>query len=90
MLKTVLLAISLTSVLVGCGKDVPEFPEVAQCAYSIKFDKWRCKNTKTGEAFNLRRDDPKMEGAQALSASDYVKSERWIDVVIAIARKRCQ
>ena len=88
MLKIALLAISL--VISGCGTSVPDFPEIYQCAYSIKFNKFRCVNTKTKEAINLKRDDASMEGAQCLSRSDYKKSESWVNMVIKLAKARCK
>lgn len=84
-LKTVLLAISLSSCAV-----VPPFPAVNQCAYSVKFNKFRCCNTDTKKCFNLVREDAKMEGAQCLSADDYAKSERWVESVLEVANSRCK
>lgn len=86
--KTLLVALSLS--LVGCGTQVPDFPGVVQCAYSVKFNKFRCVNTKTKEAFNVSRDDSRMEAAQCLSADDYKASEHWVSVVKSIAEKRCK
>jgi hypothetical protein len=88
-LKRSLLVISLFS-LVSCLGAVPEFPEIWQCGYSSKFNKFRCVNSKTGEAKNLKRDDPSMEGSQCLSVNDYRLSERWVDTVIKIAESRCR
>lgn len=87
MLKILLLATSLS---LGACASLPPFPEVWQCAYSIRFDKFRCVNTKTKQKVNLRRDDPAMEAAQCLSADDYKKSERWVSQVIDIAEKKCK
>lgn len=87
MLKMKLLAISLIS-LVGCAS-LPPFPEVWQCAYSIKYDKFRCVNTVTHKKINLTRDNPRMEAAQCLSADDYKQSEAWVRQVIEIAKKKC-
>lgn len=84
-LKMALLAISLSS----CAK-VPPFPEIHQCAYSIKFNKFRCCNTRSKECFNLSREDERMEAAQCLSADDYKKSEAWVQAVINIANERCK
>lgn len=84
-IRAIFLSISLTS----CAK-VPPFPEVFQCGYSIKFDKFRCCNTKTKECVNLRRDDASMEAAQCLSADDYKKSEAWVQEVINIANQGCK
>jgi hypothetical protein len=86
MLKIALLVISLASF--GCAQ-LPPFPEVWQCAYSSKLNKFRCVNTRTKQALDLRRDDPNMEGAQCMSIEDYRKSEAWIDSVIEIANQRC-
>lgn len=88
-MRSLLLALASLS-LVGCGTQVPNFPEVVQCAYSVKFNKFRCVNVKTKEAFNLSRDDSRMEAAQCMSASDYKASEHWVSVVRSIAEKRCK
>lgn len=88
MIKTSLLAISLS--LAACGTVVPEPPAVWQCAYSIRFDKFRCVNTKTSQALNLRRDDPRMEAAQCLSADDYKAMAAWVGTVKSIAEQRCR
>lgn len=88
MLKIALLLISLS--LISCGTIVPEFPAVWQCGYSVKFNKFRCVNTKTKQAMNVKRDDPSMEGAQCLSADDYRKSEAWVESVKEIAETRCR
>jgi hypothetical protein len=88
VLKTILLIVSLS--LVSCGEQIPDFPEVWQCGYSIKFNKFRCRNTKTKESINLRLDDPKMEGAQCLALEDYKQSESWVATIKELARKRCK
>ena len=86
--KTILLAISLS--LTACGTLVPEPPEVWQCGHSVRFNKFRCVNTVTHEAINVRRDDARMEAAQCLSADDYKKMENWIATVKEIAERRCR
>lgn len=86
-LKMTLLALSL--VLSGC-ESLPEAPDLWQCGYSIKFNKFRCVNTKTKQAVNLSRDNPGMEAAQCLSLDDYRRSEEWVDTLIKIAKERCR
>ncbi len=88
MLKLALLLISLS--LISCGVIVPEFPEVWQCGYSAKYNKFGCVNTTTQKFMNLRRDDPSMEGAQCLSIDDYRKSAAWVESVKKIAETRCR
>lgn len=97
LLRIALCVISLS--LGACAgwflkNDLPEFPEVLQCGYSVKHNKFRCKNTKTGEAFDLRRDDPVMEGAQCLPTKDrlqsYGSSEAWVASIKSIATQRCK
>lgn len=90
-MKTILTALKMGLLiisLVSCGT-VPKFPEVMQCGYSIKFNKFRCCDTDTKKCVNLKRDDPAMEAAQCLSAADYKKSEAWVQSVIDIANQRC-
>jgi hypothetical protein len=89
MLRIVLLAISSLSLL-GCAPNLPEFPEVTQCGYSIKFNKWRCVNSRTKAAENRDRNDPRMEGAQALSADDYQASQAWVAEITKLAERRCR
>lgn len=89
MTKLKMLSLVLGLSLSACAS-LPPFPEVWQCAHSAKFNKFRCVNTTTKAAMNLRRDDPSMEGAQCLSADDYAKSEKWLQSVIEIANKKCQ
>lgn len=86
LLKMLLYAAVLA--LSGCAV-VPPFPPVNQCAYSVKFNKFRCCNTDTKVCHNLVRESPAMEGAQCLSADDYAKSERWVESVIQIAEQKC-
>lgn len=78
----------LTTSLISCAS-LPPFPPVNQCAYSVKFNKFRCCNTDTKKCFNLKRDDQRMEAAQCLSADDYKASEAWLQDVINIANQRC-
>jgi hypothetical protein len=85
-LKTILF---LTSLISGCAS-LPPFPEVNQCGYSVKFNKFRCCDTETKKCFNLKREDPSMEAAQCLSADDYKKSEEWVQSVVDIANRRCK
>lgn len=87
-LKTILLTITLS--LTGCLDLVPNPPEIWQCGYSVKFNKFRCKNTVTGQAVNVDRNDSAMEASQCLRADDYKAMARWIDQVKEIANKRCK
>jgi hypothetical protein len=87
VLKTMLLILSLS--LVACGK-IPEPPEVWQCAYSVKFNKFRCVNNKTKEAVNLSREDAGMEGAQCLTREGYLAMQKWIGELESLAEKRCK
>lgn len=84
-----IVAVMIFTVLSGC-EQLPPAPEVYQCAYSVKFNKFRCVSTATGKGFNVSRDDVRMEGAQCLSREDYRKISAWVDSVIEIARRRCQ
>lgn len=81
--------IGITLLLSGCSS-LPPFPHVNQCGYSVKFNKFRCCDENGKSCFNLRREDPKMEGAQCLSGSDYKKASHWIDSVTGIAQQRCR
>ena len=83
--KMIFLSLSLAS----CAT-LPPFPSVNQCAYSVKFNKFRCCNTETKKCFNLKREDPIMEAAQCLNADDYKKAEEWTQTVIDIAKARCK
>lgn len=74
----------------GCGKQLPEFPEIGKCTFSWKYRKFRCTNTKTHESKNIPLDDPTMEGAQAVNLKDYEKSEAWVDDVERIAQEHCK
>lgn len=87
-MKPRILSFVAVLVLSGCAV-VPPFPPVEQCAYSVKFNKFRCCNTDTKQCFNLTRESPIMEGAQCLSADDYAKSEKWVESVVQIAEARC-
>lgn len=79
----------LTFLSLSACQSLPPFPEVHQCAYSVKFNKFRCCDTQTKECLNLKRDDASMEAAQCLSADDYKKSEAWVQSVIDIANQHC-
>jgi len=88
----IVLSIILTS-LVGCAV-LPPFPEVNQCGYSVKFNKFRCKNNVTKKAFNVQRNDPMMEGAQCLPVADpqrsYPSAQAWVQNAKQIAEQRCR
>lgn len=95
-MKTILirLMISFTVVIsffgvTGCGKQLPEFPQINQCSYSWKYKKFRCTDTKTHVSKNVALDDPSMEGAQAMSLRDFDKSEAWVNRVADMAKERC-
>lgn len=68
----------------------PQEPTVEKCSYSWKFQKFRCTNSETKKAFNRSLDNPKMEGAQALSIDDYNKGQAWLDELLSRARTYCQ
>lgn len=86
MHKIALLILSLS--FISCAT-LPPFPEVEQCGYSKKFNKFRCVDTETRKARNVRLDDPSMEGAQCLNLKDYQASEAWVSTVKDIAEKNC-
>lgn len=69
---------------------LPPAPAVGQCAYSVRFKKFRCCNTVTKECFNVKNDDIKMEAAQCLSADDFKSMEKWVDSVVEIAHTHCR
>lgn len=76
--------------LSGCGKQVPDFPEVDRCTYSWRFQKWRCKNSRTGKVENRALNDPRMENAEGTTQADALEIQTWIDNVIEIAKARCR
>ena len=88
--KLVLLALSVS--LVSCGKFAwaPEPPAVDQCAWSVKFQAFYCVNTKTGAKTKIPGTDPRMDKAQALSAKDYNRSEKWANKVKTLAEDHCE
>jgi hypothetical protein len=69
---------------------LPDPPEVWQCGHSVKFNKFRCVNTKTGEALNVSRNSPSMEGAQCLAPDDFQASQRYLDQLLKVAKERCK
>jgi hypothetical protein len=87
MLNRVLLTALLS--LSACSQ-LPDAPEIWQCGYSVKFNKFRCVNTRTKEAINLSRNDPHMEAAQCLSVDDYRSSQAWVESIIEISKQRCK
>ena len=93
-LKMILIALRMSLLitslsLIACAS-LPTAPELWQCGYTHKFNKFRCVNTRTKEKVNLRVDSPIMEGAQCLSLDDYLEAERWIQKVKNIAEQRCK
>lgn len=88
-LKTVLLAISLSTVLVSCDV-VPEFPEVWQCQYNGSPRGFYCINTRTRSKRYIEASDERMKAAQCLSADDYKAAEAWVATVKEIAERRCK
>jgi hypothetical protein len=57
----------------------------------VKFKKFRGCNTETGVCRNISRDDPSLEGAQALSPADFKSMNAWIDELIdMLQQKRAQ
>ncbi len=87
MLKSALLILVLSSI--GCGTTLPAFPDVYQCAYSDKFQKFVCYSTQTSKRLDRSLQSPIMEGAQCLSPDDYAKSQAWVESVIEIAERKC-
>jgi hypothetical protein len=87
MLKSALLILSLS---VGACGSVPRFPQVEQCAYSVKFNKFRCVNVKTKAKRNVSRESKEMEGAQCLSINDYKQAETWLATVKEMAERKCR
>ena len=87
---TFVSALLLSSVLAGCGDRIPNPPEVSQCQWNGKPRAFYCENTVTHEREKIAADDPRMKGAQAMSARDYKKSESWVQTVKEIALSRCQ
>ena len=76
--------------LVGCGSQVPDFPDVYQCQWNGNPRAFYCINVKTKARVKIDADHPHMKGAQCLSADDYKQSEAWVGAVKAIAEKRCK
>lgn len=87
--KMILLGTALSLSLAGCGR-IPEPPAVWKCGHSVKFNKFRCVNTKTKDAVNVSRNSSQMEAAQCLSADDYKTSERYVSELIKLAEARCK
>jgi hypothetical protein len=69
---------------------VPEFPEVDRCTFSWRFQKWRCKNSRTDKVENRALSDARMENAEGTTQADALEIQTWIDTVITIAKKRCR
>lgn len=67
---------------------IPMPPVVEQMGYSVKFKKFRACNTETHACRNISRDDPSLEGAQALSPSDFKSMNAWIDELIDMLQSR--
>lgn len=76
--------------LASCGKEVPEFPQVSQCVFKVKYQAFYCVDNKTKARVKISVQDFAMDAAQCLSAEDYKKSERWIGDVRAIAEEKCK
>jgi len=89
-LKIYVPALAFALSLCGCGKELPEFPEVYQCQVNGSPRAFYCVNVKTKERVKLAIDDPSMKGAQCLSADDYKASERWVADVKQIAQEHCK
>lgn len=59
--------------------------------YSVKYKKFRACNTETNVCRNIQRDDPSLEGAQALMFNDFKSMSAWIDELInMLQQKRMQ
>ena len=91
-LKHKLALLALSASLVSCGKFawVPEPPAIDQCAWSVKFQAFYCVNKKTDARVKIPGTDPRMDKAQAVSARDYAKSEKWISNVKILAEDHCE
>lgn len=63
-------------------QSIPKPPVVEQMGYSVRFKKFRACNSETGVCRNIPRDDPSLEGAQALSPNDFKAMNAWIDQLI--------
>jgi hypothetical protein len=88
MLKTNLLATFL--VLSACST-IPKPPDIEQLGYSVKFKKFRGCRTDTHQCRDIDRDDPSLEGAQALSAKDFKAESDWVDELLnALQRKKLE
>lgn len=83
------IALCLICLSLSACQSLPPFPEVMQCAYSVKFNKFRCCDTETKKCVNVSRDSKDMEAAQCLMADDFKKSEAWVQSVIDIANQHC-
>lgn len=88
MLKAKWLLIVLA--LSGCGTSLPEPPPVWQCAWSVKFQRFYCTHTESGQKITRDPRSPVMDGGQCLSRSDYEAESRWVAQLIEEAKKRCK
>lgn len=89
--KQILIKLSpilLVTCLSACNV-VPSPPEIDQCGYSFKFQKFRCCDTKSGNCINVKLDDSLMEGAQCVSAEDFKKSSDYVDTLKQLAETHC-
>ena len=86
MLKKTSLILSL-SLLASC-RSTPESPGVWQCGAHADVNPpgYYCVHTKTKEQKYLPFDAPEMKGAQAVSAADKKKLDRWVDSLIEAAQ----
>jgi hypothetical protein len=82
-LKWLILSLSLS----GC-LTTPEAPGVFQCAVHADIDPagFYCVHTKTKEQKYLPFDAASMKGAQAVSADDKKKLDRWVNSLIEAAQ----
>ncbi len=90
-IKLLIVCTLINLSLGGCALPswVPEAPEVNRCTYSLRFQKWRCKDSKTGAVEDRRLDDPRMENAEAISKKDSLKMSKWLDDVLKLANSHC-
>lgn len=90
MRKLVLLALSVS--LVSCGKFgwIPATPAIDQCVWKVKAQAFYCVNNKTEERVKISGNDPRMDNAQAVSAKDYAKGEKWANNVKILAEDHCE
>lgn len=87
MTKLKMIFLGTCLVLNGC-QSIPKPPAVEQMGYSVKFKKFRACNSETNVCRNIPRDDPSLEGAQALLPNDFKAMNAWIDELINMLQSK--